>query len=413
MVDENKPDEKKDMKEEQASPEDDLLKKYGTIAEEILRKNPIDYIVKTMSKMHLGDDSIKTLLLLASFSPYVLRSNEYIHVTVIGPSGMGKSNAVQAFLACLPPNFYEYWSGCSEKYPFYHCMNNPKILDKKILYVDDDVLIDASFVRSIKTPSRNGIVNYGTVMDQKPIELRIIGTPVVFESKVRTHIDSQDRTRSLLVEVDNSEDHQKLVRRFIIENECMDKKSEDVSGCFIIAQTIYLMLIRSGWKDVIISEELGNKIPEFIDARKLKRFIGLIKCSAFVNQFRREHRGNSLIATEEDLNVALSIYSSFLSSEIFGVDSIDIEILKILQISKDVDYDKIALLIKKSYGTAYNRVQRLAENGLVTTFNEDRKDFVLLTDSGSSVLQLLGASPMQEDNKKNNIKIKDDTPYPS
>lgn len=403
MVDEDKP-------VEQGNAEDDLLKEYSPIAKEILEKNPINFFVETMSKIHLGDDWIKILMLLASFSPYVLKADEYIHVTVIGSSGTGKSDLVQAFLACLPPELYKYWAGCSEMYPFYHCLDNPKALDKKILYVDDDVLIEASFVRSIKTPSRNGIVCYGTVINQKPMDLEIVGTPVVFESKVRTHVDLQDRSRSIVVEVDDNEEHQKLVRQFIIKNECTDKKITDFSRFLKTAQTIYMILIKEGWKDVIISEELGNKIPDFIDARKLKRFIGLIKCSAFVNQFRREHKGNSLIATEEDLNVALNVYSSFLGSEIFGVDSIDVEILKILQMDNDVDYDKIALLIKKSRVTAYNRVQRLAENGLVTTINRDKKDFVYLTPSGADVLQnLKGISPTQNNNK--NIKNNDNKPY--
>lgn len=373
----------------------------------LLNKNVIEFFINILSKIHLGDDWVKILLLLASFSPFVLDKDEYIHVTIQGNTGRGKSSVVQAFLACLPGGAYLYWSGCSEKYVLYFCKDNPKALENKILYVDDDVLIQSYFIRSIKTPNKQGLVHYGTVIDKEAIQLVIEGCPVVFESRVHSHHDPQDRSRSLVATVDESEEHQKKVRDFIIDKECGDGKLQNGSVEFNICQKVIQQLRNIGWKQVEIPKRLSEKTPKDVDTRQLKRFFGLIKCSCFINQFKREHRGNVIIANEEDVDIAISIYSHFLKSEIYGLSTTDEDIIKYFSSQDKGDYDDIAKSVEKSRETVFNHVRELAERGYISTRRDDRKDIVSLTEKGQNILIFLlgetnGLDAMME---KNRIKI--------
>jgi len=369
-----------DEKENNCISEVDNILKHG---------NPVDFFVKTISTMHLGDDWIKKALLLAAFSHYVQRPNNLIHILVSGKSERGKSSVVQSLLECLPCDVYEVWSGFSEKYLFYACGDNEKILSNKILYVDDDVFVDSAFVRNIKTPDEAGVVQYGTVKDQKPLDLVIDGTPVVFESKVNSHIDTQDKTRSLVVIIDESEEHRRKVRDFIIDKECSNGKKVDNKQDIIICRGICKDLTRLGKKKVIIPSYLKEKIPDGVYGRSLKRFIGFIRCSCFINQFQRETKDGGIVANEKDLEVPLEIYANSLGSEILGLDNLDVKILEGIQGLKSADYDKIAVIIKRCRGTAWSRSKNLAEKGLVYITEENRKDFVNVNEKGREALKLL------------------------
>lgn len=366
------------------------LKAYGPEAIKILRdSNPIDFFVEAMSQKHLGDNWIKKLLFLATFSPYVQKPDEYIHAQLNGSAGRGKSSIVKTFLSLLPDEIVIYLSGFSPKYLLYLAKNNPKALNKKIVYVDDDILMETEFIRSIKTPNSDGKITYGTVIDQNATPLILDGAPVVFESKVVAPLDDQERSRSIIAVVDESEEHKKMVRDFIIKNRCNPGSIKKIESLDQQCKTIYRILIKQGVVDVIVPDDISSRIPEYLDPRQIVRFIGLIKCSAFANQFRRERKATMLVAVEEDFQTAMEIFTNSLGSDVLGLDTVDANILVALYKCGNMDYVSLGYTIAKTSVTANSHCKRLMKFGFIHIIHDGRKDIVQLSLKGNNALKIL------------------------
>ncbi len=355
------------------------------------RGKPLEYFVKAMSIFHRGDDTIKIVLVLSAFTPYTQPPNEKIHVTITGSSGKGKSELATIALLCFPEYVVESWIGCSPMYPYYRCKDNPGALADKILYIDDSSLIDISFLRSIKTPDLNGRAHYGTVVEQSPFDIILEGTPVVWQSMVNPPENVEDRSRSIIVKIDESKEQDEMVMKFILEKECKgETKSEEIPKEFMVCRAIYWILSYQR-RRVVIPEEIKNSIPKTRDRRRLKRFIGFIRASAFINQFQRKRDNNTIYANKEDLEIALKIYAHTFLFDAYGLDADSLKILNSLldEPTLEIGYDEIAKWIKKSRVTAYNKVQGLCEKGLVYIERINGKDCPYLSEEGKKIVKML------------------------
>lgn len=373
----------------------DDISKYLPQAEKILKKDkPLRFLIEAISLRHKGDKELVASLFLSYLGLLV---NAVGHRYIIGPSGKGKSNVCDEVGKTLPISMYESLIGSSAKSKIYAFLDDPQVLDHKVIYYDDTKNDDAEFkrlIRVIKDLEPGEIKTYETVIDKKHVIIEIKGNCVVWESAVNLPEDEQDYSRALICKVDESEKHNKEIDQIARKLE-----GEDITYVipekYLICKAIFHTLIQQRIPGVVI--QYWNRIDGVKGGRANKLFMGLIKGHALLNCFQRTlNKDGKVIATEEDFKIAKWIFSKFTPRK--NLTRLETQILNYLS-SKlennidDSDISAISNVFDLSYSHTSNILRSLESKSFVSYIinpnNYRQKLWYRFTDIDDDEIKLL------------------------
>lgn len=266
---------------------------------EILRHgDPVDYIIKAVSRRVLGADrAIRTLVYCISAMD--ISNSRGLHPKASGESGSGKSWILYQFAHYLPPSWVQIGSG-SNLSAFYHNESNK---NKKFWVLDDYRAGNETLDSIIKRTSTrfHEIYEHPTVIKQQAVKLFIGSEQVWAITSVDGSQDIQVLNRQVPFDADDSIELTKAVNdselRRAATGEPDYPHDETVEVCRMIWQILRddaeaIFGVKIPFSDRIQWMDLSNR-------RNLPMFLDFIKSNAFMNMNKREIDEEGFILAEE------------------------------------------------------------------------------------------------------------------
>ena len=249
--------------------------RWDIAAERIWKSgNAIDYIVNSIHRFHVGDNTAITAMLLSYAATRIL-NGDGIHISLSGSAGTGKSHSATTTADHLPQSGY-IDARISNKALFYH-----DIQPRTVLIFDDQEL-NEEIQEVIKIASSNWThsAKYLTVSNQKPVERTLPPMCPFWVIKANLTGDEQVLDRQLVLWTDESDEQRAAVQMAIFRKALNPDAAED-RGTVEISRRI--------WKHVPVNAIV--KIPYadaiqcdiMMDPRNIKLFIGIIQAIALMH----------------------------------------------------------------------------------------------------------------------------------
>ncbi|WP_292379182.1 toprim domain-containing protein [Methanosarcina sp. UBA289] len=272
-------------------------------AERVLIKgNPLKFIQNTWKKSHVGDNAVGKTLPVCVASAYIIGDNAGLSLIITGPSGKGKSNAVNDFFDLLPPGI-AVRSGFSDKYLYY----SESILPGSISFLDDRELSP-----QMKEFCKNSMTNFqkpavwGTVINGEPKELTAPERNVFIFSSVAGLNDDQMENRCLQCEIDSSAEQDADVAEQQRNREIADT-SKKFKNRIEICKCIYDLL-------GLLTYEIKIPFAQAINwththnRRNQPKFFDIIRAVCLYKINQRKCINGFYLAEPEDYKKACEIY---------------------------------------------------------------------------------------------------------
>jgi DNA primase catalytic core len=272
-------------------------------AEDLLKNgDPRIFIINTWGKSHIGDEAVGKTLPVCVASTFIVGDNAGLSVIITGPSGKGKSKAVNDYFDLLPPSM-AIKAGFSDKYLYY----SDTILPGSISFLDDRELSPAA-IELCKNSMTNFQVpiEYKTVINGEPRELTAPERSGFIFSSVEGFDDEQMNNRCLQCEIDASAEQDANVSKQQREIEITGTSKnfkDDIEVCKCIYDILGLLTyeIKIPFSKAIDWKHEHNRRnqPKFFDTMRAV-------CLYKINQ--REYINGFYLATPEDYKRACGIY---------------------------------------------------------------------------------------------------------
>lgn len=287
------------------SAEDDLDEYVKFILE---NGDPVEFIMKTFNKYHIGDRQLGTVMLLSVANQSIINS-EGIQPKLSGASGKGKTHAAKTMYALLP-DYRKIEGSLSAKSLFY----SDDLKEGTVIF-SDDVKIGADLEDTLKramsnfqTPTIHRTLNGNREYEELAIPARICWWMTAVDSPYSDELNNRlyDITVDSSVDTDKEVTNQQLNDAATGRNTFPDPKDEDVRVCREI-----ILSIQMGTFKVIIP--FANRIiwNGSNDRRNLPRFLDLIKGFTVMRHWKRkEESDNVYLADIQDYYDAVALMGS-------------------------------------------------------------------------------------------------------
>jgi hypothetical protein len=305
------------------SPDDDeeirrtvqAAQKIAEEAEWLLKAGkPFEYFVKAYSLDHEGDLTPARCMALV-FAASSVANGDGLHCYLSGHSGRGKTHAAETMFRQLPEPF-RYNKSFSDRYLFY-----AEIPAGSVIMVDDQTMSET--VQEIFKVSvshyRDG-TDYGTVVNQKPHNLKMPPRLSWVLLKVDDPGDDQVMNRLIQARIDESEEKViasalKIQNKYTgLENKVVQAERREIQVC----QHMWNII-----KEKVISVEVPCAgFVRFMDYHNLRNhelFFNLMMAHAVIHQFQRKQVNTTadgipiIEATEDDYKEAKLIFEALYS----------------------------------------------------------------------------------------------------
>jgi hypothetical protein len=297
-------------REEENQPEASVEEEEG-ITEEIKAKaidilkngKPIDFFLDAYNKIHVGDRDLGHLLMYCTGSQLNKTSNG-LHPKLSGESGMGKSDAVETFLHCLPKCAYIKTS-LSSKAIFYH-----NIKPGTIIFLDDYKQNDDLDAIIKQTSSRfHEPYQHMTIDKDREAQIMVAPPEIVWAiTSVDSSQDIQVLNRQVGLDVDGSEDQTKAVIEHLLEQAATGEERFPVTEDVLICRAMVLELKKHNFK-VVIPFAKRIKWIDLSSRRNPSIFLDLVRANAVWHFMQRIVLDEEyLSATEQDFTDAKALY---------------------------------------------------------------------------------------------------------
>lgn len=297
-------------REEEKEPEEAIEEEEGITDEirakaiEVLKSGkPIKFFLDTYNKLHVGDRDLGQLLMYCTGSQLNKTSNG-LHPKLSGESGMGKSDAVETFLHCLPSCAYIKTS-LSSKAIFYH-----DIKPGTIIFLDDYKQNDDLDAIIKQTSSRfHEPYQHMTIDKDREAQIMVAPPEIVWAiTSVDSSQDIQVLNRQVGLDVDGSEDQTRaVIDHLLLQAETGEERfpiTEDV----LICRAMVLELRKHNFK-VVIPFAKRIKWEDLSSRRNPSIFLDLVRANAVWHFMQREIVDDEyLSAMEVDFTDARSLY---------------------------------------------------------------------------------------------------------
>lgn len=331
--------------------------------------DPIDYILETVGKMHVGDKNTQEGICV-SIAGQSCSNTDGIQISINGKSGTGKSNAVKKHLHLVPAR-YKRVTNVSSKALYY--MDLRPGMDLFFDDKDPDPALEEIFKRC--TTNYQEYTVYNTVKDQGRLQLLIPPRINWYFTSVESHVTTQMLNRQLLFDSDTSIEQDKSVFELQKKNAKIGKSSLEVNMQVLICRRIYAHIKDQSF---IVKVPFADRIELKMinDRRVFPMLLDIIKgYTVFSYQQRKVDEDGCLIADFEDFYRAKRLFEAKAESVITHLNENERKIIRYIithQGSTGCTYDEIA----KGTGMTYSTVQRIIngrkdreESGLIEKYN--------------------------------------------
>lgn len=330
--------------------------------------DPINYILSTVEKMHIGDKNTQEGICI-SIAGQSCSNTDGIQISINGKSGTGKSNAVKKHLHLVPAR-YKRVTNVSSKALYY--MDLRPGMDLFFDDKDPDPALEEIFKRCTTNYQESTV--YTTVKDQGRLQLIIPPRINWYFTSVESHVTTQMLNRQMLFDSDTSTEQDQNVFELQRKNAKTGKSSIEVNEQVLICRRIYshikdqLFRVKIPFADLI-------ELKMINDRRVFPLLLDIIKgYTIFKYQQRAVDDDGCLIADLEDFDRAKKLFESRAESVITRLNENERKIIRYIithQNSIGCTYDEIA----EGTELTYNIVQRIIngrkdrpESGLIEKY---------------------------------------------
>lgn len=242
-----------------------------------------------------------------------------VSVVVMGPSGGGKTYALDSALQFIPDDAYVRLEGMSEKALVY---NKDLNLKHRFLVIGEAAgMADGDGRALLRQLISEGRVRYATVNSTNnglvgELHTSLEGPMGLIMTTTATHIHHEDQTRMLVL---NLEEDPQRIRESLI-NQALGKTRKKVNIDFEPWHKMHSHIENSG-KDVYIpyAKSIAEVLPtnNYRISRDFPKILALIKSCALLHQFHRDRSvDGSVVANKFDYESIYSLLNYPLSQSI-------------------------------------------------------------------------------------------------
>ena len=339
---------------------EDIQTAAKTKALEILEKeNPIQFIINTVKRIHVGDEILQEACCLAIAGQSCVNTDG-LQIGSNGDPGSGKSHGMKSHLHMVRRK-HKIESTLSAKALFYANIKPGMIV------FSDDTVPSADLEQTIKRATTNYQEKtvHMSVKDQEGIELIIPERTNWWLNSVDSESSTQLLSRQFKYNTSTNQDH----KNDITEKQLDAAKSgehglTDVDHDVLVCRYIYDE-IKSHMVRVIIPYAKCIEVHDNRDSRTLNMFLDMIKGYAVIHFMQREKDENGyVIASKADFHSAKKLFEAQKEASIAKYTEKEAKILKCL-ITKhkataqdiaretDIPYSTVCRTIKGNPKTQY------------------------------------------------------------
>jgi len=290
--------------------------------------DPMSFILDTWHQRHIGDRELGEALACAVSSTY-LTTTQGLHIKPHGPSGKGKSDAIEKFLQMIPQARILNGS-LSGKSAFY----NPHLKKGTIIY-SDDVQLNPDIVTTIKqaTSKYQSKTLHSTVKNQDHAEYKIPERICWMLSSVDGFDDDQLSNRFLGLDVDATQAQDRAVNQKQRELRRFGVSKETVDDSILICRAMYDILGQEEYK-ILIPYIYAIQWLDIQNRRNFEMFCDILISVTFYRIKQREKLHDAYLAGIEDFYTAKSIYKNFAEFNHTKLTKKETDILNVLSSAK-------------------------------------------------------------------------------
>jgi len=289
--------------------------------------DPVEFILKTHQKMHVGDKDLAKMLLL-SIGCQSVRNSEGLQMSISGEMGKGKTHCCRAMLKLIPDE-YKLETTLSDKALYYH-----EGLKPGTVIFSDDVILSGNLESTIKRSTSNyqGKTKYSTLIHHKIEELVIPPRIAWWFTSVDESFSEELLNRQVRIPVDEDFDQNEKVNKFL--------KNNAKHGIIGFPSTKYSKICREIIIDIKSHKPFKVKIPyanriqfqSIRDRRKISILLDMIRAlTVFRYKQRRIDEDGYLIAKIQEFKDVKEFYNKYVMIKFIDLTVQETMILKLLE----------------------------------------------------------------------------------
>jgi len=273
-------------------------------------KNPLllAKIVEEVQKEGVvGEEDTTLALILKIMLRYTKNADATSsNIVVSDKSGGGKDFLVKSICkVMIKESEYFHRTGLTEQiFRYWHANKNDFTWTGKVIHLEDpsEDLIKSQGFKTMASGGSNNTV----VKDQKAVDLKVNGKPVIIVTSFNTNIDIEGIRRWDAIRMDTSKQLTESVIKYrMLEKACMIKTNKDKE----LREALQSLIAPN---DVVIPfiDCILKILPSTLPMRTISgKFIDYIKASAILHQFQREKNEEGyIIATWFDYEYARFVF---------------------------------------------------------------------------------------------------------
>jgi len=346
-IEELKNEELNKQKDEDIAPElkeaADIIKQRAR--EIMLMGDPVQFILDTHQRLHVGDIDTATTL-IASIGIQSVLNSEGIHPKVSGSSGKGKTHCCRAMCHLLPPEYVEATS-LSDKAIYYM----EDMLPGTVIFSDDINLSESmeGVIKRATTNFQTGDTHTTIDADRKLRKMTI-------KPRLSWWLTSVDDTQSLQLlnrtfggDVDESKEQDTKVVEFQLQRAATGEEylplNDDVCICREIIRDL-----KNKTFGVVIEYATYISWGDPTNRRNLEIFLDIVKAFAAIRYRQRRLVDDKLFASLDDFDSAADLYAKRAENQGLKLNNLERKIISFIQSAGVTDSNNIQKHTKKSQG---------------------------------------------------------------
>jgi hypothetical protein len=313
--------------------------------------DPVEHIINLYNKMHIGDTAIGKILLL-SVANTCISNSEGLQPKLSGPSGKGKTHAVNAIFHLIPDDDYKLEGSISAKSLFY----NKDLVDGMVIF-SDDIEMDTNLESTLKRAMTNFQKktfhqtldkdrNFKTTMLPKRISWWL--------TAVNTDYSDELINRLFDFSVDDSAEQDEEVTKMIFKNAALGIEALPDDEETMICRAIIHIIKRQLFKVIIpFGEDIRWNIKG--DRRNPSRFVSLVMGFAVFRYMQRVETGDgAILADIKDYEDAKALYEVGKANQASKLTNAELSLIEWMgKQGKELSINDIVAGYKKKNGDQY------------------------------------------------------------
>ncbi len=289
------------------------------------KSNPVDYILETWNKIHVGDISFGFVLLCSALSASV-QNSDGIQINFNGDSGGGKSHACRSMLHLIPR---KHWSkkSVSNKALFYSNSIKPGM----ILFSDDVILSD-----DLKMIYKNSVSDFQEEIEHETVDvqrkaqtLRVASRLTWWLTSVTDPGNQEIERRNLKIVIDVNKERSKTISARLMERKCLGEAKYPEYPEVFICRAIFDK-IKSEIERVFIPYTITFNESVGLDTQNI--VYELIYSVTLINKYKRHRTSDgAIISDKEDFNLVIKHFSKISDTQISKLTKGELDVARYIK----------------------------------------------------------------------------------